>query len=304
MTDEQAPSESSEAAKKVRGPLWRLGMSVLRIVVVVYVVFGAGLYFFQSYAVFMPSDEEADTPADAGLAFDEVTLATPGGAKIDAWYVPARRHGGLYTLVFCHGNAGNMSHRVGSIDTFSDLGLNVLIFDYPGYGRSEGTVSEEGTYQAAEAAWRHLVETRNISPNKIVIFGRSLGGAVAANLAHAHEPAGLILESTFTSVPDMGAKLYPFLPVRWLCRISYDTRAIIGEINCPILVVHSPDDDMVPYELGRAVFDAAGEPKTFLDIEGTHNEGVVVSDRIYTDGLAKFLVSIGKRGTDTTIAER
>lgn len=293
MTGEQVPSKP---AKKARGPLWRLGASVIRIVLVVYIVFGLLLYLFQSYVVFMPSDDVAKTPADHRMAFDQVTLTTSDGTGIDAWYVPARQGSGRHTLVFCHGNAGNMSHRVDSIDTFSRLGLNVLIFDYPGYGRSEGKPSEDGTYQAAEAAWQHLVKTRGIPPERIIIFGRSLGGAVAANLAHAHEPAGLILESTITSVPDAGAKMYPFLPVRWLCRISYDTRAIIGEIKCPTLVVHSPDDDMVPYELGEAVYHASGgEPKTFLDIKGTHNEGVIVSGKIYTDGLAEFLVSIGAR---------
>jgi len=300
MTDQDAPSEQAEQAKPAkqnRSPLWRvasLGLRIVRILVIVYVVFGLGLFFFQSYAVFMPWGENAGTPSSVGLPFEALTLATQDGTKIDAWYVPAREGESEYTVVFCHGNAGDISHRLSSIYTFADLGVNVMIFDYPGYGRSEGSPSEDGTYEAAEAAWQYLVETREIPPEKIIIFGRSLGGAVAANLAHAHKPAGLILESTFTSVPDMGAELYPFLPVRLLCRISYDTRGIVGEITCPTLVVHSPDDDLVPYTLGKAVYAASGgEPKTFLDIKGTHNEGVMVSGKLYTDGLAKFLASIG-----------
>lgn len=170
----------------------------------------------------------------------------------------------------------------------------MLIFDYRGYGRSEGSPSEAGTYQDAEAAWKHLVETRKVPPERIVVFGRSLGGAVAAHLAHKHTPGALILESTFTSAPDMGAKLYPFFPIRWLCRFSYDTQSIIGEIRCPVLIVHSSDDEMVPYEFGQALYQAAGGDKRMLTINGSHNSGIIISGRAYRSGLDAFLTSLGE----------
>ena len=287
MTEQDTP------AKKSSSPWWRLALSVVRIVVIVYVAFGALVFFFQSYLVYRPSEKLELTPSDMGLDFEDLFLTAEDGTKIHAWYVP--RRGARYTLLFCHGNGGNISHRVNTIDTFHGLGLNVLIFDYRGYGRSEGKPSEAGTYQDAAAAWDYLVETLGERPGRVIVFGCSLGGAVAANLAHKQGPGALILESTFTSAPDLGARLYPFLPVRWLCRYSYDTKSIVGQINCPILVIHSRDDDIVPFEFGQALFNAAGDDKQFLEIRGSHNSGRLESAREYKAGIKTFLASIPKR---------
>ena len=287
MTDQDAPPTESSSL------WWRLGMSAVRILAVVYVAFGALVFFFQSYVVYQPSEKLDETPSDYGLDFEDIPLTAEDGTKLHAWYVP--RDKAEYTLLFCHGNGGNVSHRVDAVQTFHALGLNVLIFDYRGYGRSEGKPTEAGTYQDARAAWKYLVETRGVSPERIIIFGCSLGGGIAANLAHRHTPAALILESTFTSVPDAGAKMYPFLPIRWLCRFSYDTQAIIGEMNCPILVVHSREDEMVPYEFGQALFDAARGDKHMLTISGSHNMGRSDSAEQYISGLAAFFDSVRNR---------
>ena len=285
MTDQEAP------AKKASSPWWRLAMSVVKILVVVYVALAVLLFFFQSYLVYRPSRRIEATPSDVELGFEDVSMTAEDGTKLHAWYVPRRNAN--YTLLFCHGNGGNISHRLDSIRMFHRMGLNVLIFDYRGYGRSEGRPTEAGTYQDAAAAWDYLVEKCGIPAERVIIFGRSLGGAVAAHLAHEHTPGALIVESTFTSAPDLGARLYPFLPVRWLCRFSYDTRSIIGEISCPILVVHSRDDETVPFEFGQALFDAAGADKHFLEISGSHNTVMDTSGSTYTDGLKAFLDTMG-----------
>ena len=126
-------------------------------------------------------------------------------------------------------------------------------------------------------------------PDKIIIFGRSLGGAVASWQARNHKPGALIIESTFTSVPDLGAKVYPFLPVKLISRFKYDTEGYLEGVNCPVLIVHSPDDEMMPYKHGQRLFEAANEPKEFLKISGSHNEGFIISGKLYEEGLDAFI---------------
>ncbi len=172
--------------------------------------------------------------------------------------------------------------------------LSVLIFDYRGYGKSGGSPSEEGTYRDADAAWGYLLHTRKVPPEKIVLFGRSLGGAVAAELARRTKPAALILESTFTSLPDLGAEIYPWLPVRVLSKFRYSTLDKIASLTCPKLIIHSPRDEIVPFGQGRALFERAAPPKTFLEIAGGHNDGFLLSETRYKEGLGIFLDTILK----------
>lgn len=248
------------------------------------------LFFSQERLLYypnLPSREIVATPEAIGLSYEPVTIETEDGIRLDGWFVPARRPRG--TLLFFHGNAGNISHRLDSLRIFHDLGLSVLIFDYRGYGRSAGEPSEPGTYRDAEAVWRYATEQRGVSPQDIVLFGRSLGASIAAYLATHHTPRALIVESTFTSVPDMAADLYPFLPVRWLTRFRYDTKDYLKSIQCPVLVVHSPNDEIIPYIHGQRLFQAAPEPKRFLKIQGGHNEGFLLSGDDYVNGLDAFL---------------
>jgi fermentation-respiration switch protein FrsA (DUF1100 family) len=200
---------------------------------------------------------------------------------------------GPRVLLFCHGNAGNIAGRIRSLRLFHDLGLSVLIFDYRGYGRSEGRPSEAGTYADVRAAWRFLLEEEGLRPGEIVVLGRSLGGAVAIDLALLHPPAALIVESTFTSTIDLGSRLYPWLPVRWLGRIRYDSARKIGRVTVPKLFVHSREDDVVPFVFGRRLYDMAPEPKEFLEIHGSHAEAHFVSGERYREGLLRFLRSVG-----------
>lgn len=248
------------------------------------------MYLGQSNLLYLPeipSRELIASPRDIGLAHEEVHLETADGVRLHAWYLPAREARG--TLLFLHGNAGNISHRLDSLRIFHELGLAVLIVDYRGYGQSEGRPSEAGLQQDALAAWRHLVDARQEPPERIVLFGRSLGAALAAWLAAREPAAALILESAFVSVPELASELYWWLPARHLARLRHDTRAELAGVRSPVLVVHSPDDEIIPYRHGRTLFEAAPPPKHFLELHGDHNNGFLLSGTDYVRGLAAFL---------------
>ncbi len=247
------------------------------------------LFFSQSRLVYYPETgrEIIATPAQVGLPFEDLQLKTSDGVSLHGWFVPAARSSG--TVLFLHGNAGNISHRLDSVQMFHRLGYSILIFDYRGYGRSGGSPSEQGTYLDAEAAWNHLVEQRHISPNCIVLFGESMGGAIAAYLATRQKPAALVIASAFTSVPDMAQQIYPFLPARWLARIRYDTRGYLRSVTAPVLIAHSPQDEIVPYEHGQALYAAANPPKQFLELAGGHNDGFIFMREAWVDVLRSFL---------------
>ena len=265
----------------------RVILNYVLLAAAVYAGLCLALFLFQARLVFLPSRTLAASPARIGLDYEDVWLQTADGIRVHGWYIPHPQARG--TLLFFHGNAGNIGVRLESIGIFHRLGLNTLIIDYRGYGKSEGTPGEKGSYSDAEAAWRHLVDARRIPPQKVVIFGRSMGGGVASWLAARVAPAGLILESTFTSVPDMAAKVYPFFPVRLLARIRLDAKASLAGVHAPVLVIHSADDEIVPIAHGRSLFDAAPEPKRFLELRGGHNDAFLVSREIYLAGLSGFM---------------
>ncbi len=197
----------------------------------------AFLYLYQDHLIYLPdtpSREIVATPAQAGLAFEPVTLTTEDEVNLDGWFLPHDQ--ARATLLFFHGNAGNISHRLESLRLFHDLGLAVLIIDYRGYGRSGGAPSEAGIYRDAEAAWRYLTEVRRVPPGRILLLGRSFGGAVAGYLASRHPALGVVLESTFTSAPALAGQLYPWIPARWLTRFGYDTRARLRDMHLPVMV--------------------------------------------------------------------
>lgn len=270
--------------------------SLLHLLLVIFITWcGIALYvyFSQSRLLYypnLPSRTVDVTPAAIGLAFDNVPLTAADGTRLHAWFVPATAPRG--TLLFSHGNAGNIAHRLHSIRQFHSLGLNVLIYDYRGFGESEGKPTEPGTYLDVKAAWDYLLKERKIAPQEIIIFGRSLGAAVAAELASQNPSAGVILESAFTSVPDMAASLYPWLPVRLLSRYQYNNLEKITRITSPLLLVHSRGDEIVPYAHGERLFARANEPKQFLELRGGHNDGNHVSHDVYTETLQNFLEGI------------
>lgn len=264
------------------------GIRVLIIIAVVYVAIIALLYIFQSSFVYYPERTFMGDPSRIGLEYETVYFEASDGVELSGWFIPNENDRGV--ILFCHGNAGNISHRLDSIEIFHQLGLEIFIFDYRGYGQSEGNPSEQGTYRDAEAAWRYLIEQRQVNPNEIIIFGRSLGGGVASWLAQSYQPGALILESTFLSLPDIAATIYPYFPVRLLLRFEYDTGEHLRSVNCPVLIVHSRDDEIMPFTQGWQLFEMAKEPKEFLEISGTHNGGFITSGKYYESGMNEFIM--------------
>lgn len=270
----------------------RLILTLLGAAAGFYVLLGALLFFMQERMVFLPNLPgralEA-TPQRLSLDYDDVRLETDDGVALHGWYVHARQSRG--TVLFFHGNAGNISHRLDSIAIFAGLGLDVFIVDYRGYGRSEGKPGEQGTYRDADAAWRYLTGERNLDPARIVIFGRSLGGAVAAYLAADTRAAALIVESSFTSAEDMASRLYPFMPVRLLTRLRFPVVDYVMQNRNPVLIVHSREDEIVPFDMGEALYRAASTPKTFLELTGDHNGAFLLDRERYVAGLDAFLTA-------------
>ena len=264
-------------------------VGLVLVAIVAYGALVAVMWLLQERFIFFPQAgrDSVSTPAAQGLPYDDVEIATSDGQKLHAWWVPAERARG--TVLLLHGNAGNISHRIDYAVMFMRLGYSTLLVDYRGYGRSTGTPTEQGTYIDADAAWNWLAKNRQVQGRDIVLFGESLGGGVASWLAARHQVRALILASTFTSAVNLGSELYPFLPVRLVSRNRYETLQRLRDVRAPVLVIHSPQDDIIPFAHGQRLFDAAGEPKAMLTIAGGHNEGFVFVRDEWIAKLAQFL---------------
>jgi fermentation-respiration switch protein FrsA (DUF1100 family) len=254
-----------------------------------YAALAAFLYAFQSRFIYFPEMGRADraSPAQLRLPFEELRIMTADGEQLHGWFVPAADARG--SVLFLHGNAGSIAHRLDWLPLFQRLRLSALLVDYRGFGQSTGRPSEAGTHADAEAAWRHLTEARGIPAARIVVMGESLGAAVAARLAARAGPAALVLHSAFTSAPDLAADLYPFLPARLLTRYAYDTLAAVRELRCPLLVAHSPGDEIVPLAHGRRLYEAASVPKQWLELAGGHNDGFIFMREEWAHRFEEFL---------------
>jgi len=254
------------------------------VLVSVYLLQGRMLYLAN-----VPGRTLTMTPADLRMEYEDVFIETADGVTLHGWFIPGRS---ARTLLFFHGNAGNISHRLESIRQFRNLELSVFIIDYRGYGQSEGRTTESGIYRDADAAWRYLTETRRVVPGDVVVFGRSLGASVAARLAAQQDPLALIVESSFTSVPEIAQEIYPWLPARWLSRSRHATRDYVRDVRCPVLVIHSRDDEIIPYSHGQAIFDAVPGSRTLLTLYGSHNDAFIQDERSYMEGLWAFLTGL------------
>ena len=237
--------------------------------------------------LFYPYKYLVATPATIGLVYEDVGFKTEDNIRLNGWWVPVKRSRG--TVLFCHGNGGNISFLLDTIRIFHSLDLDVLVFDYRGYGGSGGTPTEEGTYLDARAAWKYLLNIKKIAPDKIILIGRSLGGSIAAWLGQECRPRVLVLESTFTKAADVADYHYIFAPGQVIFGNTYNTEEYITRIASPVFFVHSPDDEIIPYEHGRRLYQLARVPKEFLTIHGSHNSGFLDSIEEYKDGLNRFL---------------
>ena len=249
------------------------------------------LLWFEWRSVFIPYRAMEGSPAGVRLPYDDVTFTAADGVKLHGWYVP--RTGAKLTVLFCHGNGGNISHRIEKLVILRDLGVNVFLFDYRGYGLSEGRPSEQGTYQDVTAAYDWLCREKKVAPAQIVVQGESLGCAVAVDLACRCSVGGVVLESAFTSVPDMARAVYPWLPLHWLCGIRYSSITKIGSVKAPLLSLHSREDEIVPFRQGEQLCAGAPGPKKLVELHGGHNDGFEVSEKVYRAALNEFFRSLG-----------
>ncbi len=246
------------------------------------------LGMFQRSMLYYPTSMLEMTPKDMGLVYRDVFLETSDKVKLHGWFVP--RSNAKATLLFLHGNAGNISHRVDNIRRLHELGLNVFIPDYRGYGKSEGKPSEKGLYRDAQAAFSHLLSRSDIDTQRIAVFGRSLGGAVAVDLCSRVDCQRLILESTFTSMADMSREVFPFLPVGRFLPEKYASKSKLENIRIPLLQFHGISDEIIPFKLGQALFESAPGPKEFVPIPGAgHNNTYEVGGTWYFEKIREFL---------------
>ena len=239
--------------------------------------------------IYFPSRDIEVTPGDVGLDFEDVRFKAPDGVVLHGWFIAG---GGDATLVWFHGNGGNIGHRVGNIrELVARLQINIFIFDYRGYGRSEGSPYEEGTYLDAEGAIAYVTSRDDVNQDKLVYFGRSLGCAVAAEMAIKYPPRALICESGFTSVRAMTKSVYPFLPgLQLLVTTKYDTLSKIAQLDIPVMVLHGDRDEIVPFSMSGELYDAAKGPKRFYTIEGAgHNDTYHVGGPAYFEALREFV---------------
>lgn len=248
---------------------------ILSAVIVLFLAFSAYLYFNQSKMIFYPTSDFAVTPEEVGIKAEDVFIPVDENEKIHGWYFSSSDSGNSKSnlaFLFFHGNGGNISHRFTTVSALTEMGLNLFMIDYRGYGKSDGKPGEQNMYDDAIAAYNWLINEKHYQPDQIVIFGRSLGGAVAIELATRVKCRSLLVESSFTSIYGMARKLFPYFPVKFLLRYDFGSIDRIGKISCPIAIVHSPEDDIIPFEMGKELYAAANEPKEFLEISGLHND--------------------------------
>jgi hypothetical protein len=257
------------------------------------VVLLAVLWWYEHRSVFQPTRRFDSDGDEFGRKPEDVFLTTHDSVKLHAWFYPASadaRHRD-HAVLIAHGNGGNISHRLGLYRCWLDAGVNVLAFDYRGYGRSEGIPGEEGTYLDAQAAHAWLVKC-GFEPGRIFAHGESLGGGVVTELARREPLGGLVLQSTFARVTDIGSELFPWLPVRTLARIRYDSIGKLPQLGVPVLVLHSRADTVIGFAHGERLFAAANEPKWFREITGDHNDQPEADMAEFTNVLEEFLANL------------
>jgi fermentation-respiration switch protein FrsA (DUF1100 family) len=259
----------------------------------IYVVRSTHFYKIQPHLLYRPQLNVEVRSRDKNVDHEEIIFQTEDYVTISAWYVPyepmerVKKTGKV--VLFCHGNAGNISQRIDTFNIFRQLELSTFIFDYRGYGKSAGIPGEKGTYLDADGAWNYLVKEMKVKPVEIIVFGRSLGGGIASYLAQKYQPRALIIESSFTSIPDLATRGQRRTPLKLLIRFKYNTKDRLKHIHCPVLIVHSQDDRLIPFDHGRALYEAANPPKKFLRITGDHQYGFLKSGTLYVEGLKKFI---------------
>lgn len=262
-------------------------MKILFIIILGAIIFKIYFIFLEQKSLYHPDKEIPQTPTNLGLAYEDINFKTDDGNLLHSWFVPSK--GAKATVLYCHGNAGNIYHRLYKTKFFHEMGVNFFIFDYRGYGKSTGKPSEKGLYKDAQAAYDYLASRDDVDKNKIVVYGKSLGGPVAADLCNNRKACALILEGSFASVALRAQQLYPFLPMKFLITQKYDTMAKVKNLYIPKLIAHGRQDEVISFRHGEALFSVAAEPKQFLPFEGGHNDDLYVTSPAYKDKLKALL---------------
>jgi fermentation-respiration switch protein FrsA (DUF1100 family) len=272
-----------------------MSWTILAAAVLIYGAILVLLRVYESRLIYFPGPERTlvAPPSSLSLPIQRVELTTEDAVTLVAWVIPAEPPSSLWLLV-CHGNAGNLSefdrplHYAG----LRQLGLNLLAFDYRGYGARGGAPREPGLYRDADAAYHYLTNQRGVPASRIVIFGHSLGSAVAIDLASRVRSAGLIVEGAFTSATDRGQELYPYIPVRWVAASRFSSVDKISRITVPKLFLHATRDEVIPLAHGRRLYQAAPPPKTFVELQGGNGDDFDVDSARYFGSIATFLVTL------------
>jgi len=270
--------------KQPRNWLRRFAIALIVLLLIFFM-----MRWFEHAQVYHPSRIMACTGTELGRPVEDVLFKSTDGTELNGWFFPATTNSPRVSLVvlLCHGNAGNISHRLEMCQALLATGVNVFAFDYRGYGRSQGHPSEQGTYLDGIAAQQWL-QNKGFAAGNILVYGESLGGGVGAELAVRGLAGGLILQSTFTSMPDIGAEFFPWLPVRWLGTIHYNTFSKLPRITVPVMVMHSRRDGLIGFHHGEKNFAAANEPKLFCELKGGHNDSMLDQEG-FIAGIEKFL---------------
>jgi fermentation-respiration switch protein FrsA (DUF1100 family) len=260
---------------------------LVAVIIVALLLLWAYVRYLERKNLYFPTSEIYQTPDDVGLQYEDANITTADGVKIHGWYFPVNEPKGV--ALFFHGNGENITHRLDVAQFFHERGYEALLLDYRGYGKSEGSPNEEGLYNDARAAYDFLVEQKSKRPEDIIVYGFSLGGSVAIDLASKVDISALIVQSGFTSAVDMGKKLYPYLPVGKFMSQRYESIPKLSKIKAPVLIIHSPDDELVPYDHGKKLFENAPEPKAFIESSGGHNDTFHFTDEECAEKLTSFL---------------
>jgi hypothetical protein len=274
----------------------KLIMSILQMagmIVLFLALYGVFLVSCERRIIYHPHKypEGNWNPSSSSVSREDVHFTASDGVRLHGWYIPSA--GAKATLLWFHGNAGNITHRLGNIEMLKPLNLNIFIFDYRGYGKSEGEPDEKGIYSDSQAAYDWLVKVKNILPGEIILFGRSLGGICAVEVASGNSAAGLILESVFPSAGKMAEKIFPVLPLGGAIKSRFDAISKVPDLKLPKLFIHGTQDEIVPYKLGRELFSVAADPKEFYDIQGAgHNDTFLIGGAGYFNALGQFIKKV------------
>ncbi|MFH1845994.1 MAG: alpha/beta hydrolase [Candidatus Omnitrophota bacterium] len=261
-------------------------METLLWLIVFISLFLIAIRYIETHSIFYPMKEMIYDPSLAGLVYEDVYFNTGDNIKLNGWFV--KNDNAEYTLLLFHGNAGNISHRIDKLAVLNDLDVNVFIFDFRGYGKSKGKPSEQGLYKDGQAAYDYLIKEKNIQPEKIILYGASLGAGGAIDLAKKVKVKALITESAFTSVKDMARIAYPIMPP-FVFSSKFNAISKSKDITYPKLLIHSIDDEIVPFRLAEKLFNAASDPKKLLKLHGGHNTMFLDSEKEYKSGIKEFL---------------